>query len=118
MGLLSWLRKKSETDDATRRSLAINDDKELISSQVPELAGMDTVEGMAYALRQIDHWKAQTTPDQISEFINRGKRSIASFEAEGLTMPYWGALWVLRTYQRELGLDVPQVAPSNAGDAT
>ena len=114
MGLLNWLRKNSETGDATRRSLAINDDKELMSSQVPELVGMDNVEGMAYALRQIDDWKADATPDQMSEFISRGKRSIASFEAEGLTMPYWGSLWVLRTYQRELGLDVPKVAPSNA----
>jgi hypothetical protein len=117
MGLLNWLRTRSQSDEATRRSLAMNDDRELIASQVPELAGMGMVEGMAYALQQIEVWKTQATPDQVSEFINRGKRSIASFETEGLTMPYWGSLWVLRTYQRELGLDVPAVAPSNAGGA-
>ncbi len=117
MGLLKWLRTRNQSGEATRRSLAVNDDRELIDSQVPELAGMDMVAGMAYALQQIEDWKIQATPDQVSEFITRGKRSIASFAAEGLTMPYWGSLWVLRTYQRELGLDVPAVAPSNAGQA-
>ena len=110
MGLLNWLRGKTMATNAAKRSLALNDDRELMASQVPELAGMDMVEGMAYALRHIDQWKAVATPSQLSEFRRRGNESIASFEAQGLTMPYWGSLWILRTYQRQLGFDVPEVA--------
>jgi hypothetical protein len=67
---------------------------------------------MAYTLREIEKWKPTATPEQWSEIQRRQTASIASFEADGLIMPYWGNLWLLRTYQRELGLDVPWVAPS------
>jgi len=41
-----------------------------------------------------------------------------SFEREGLTMPYWGSLLVLRTYQAELGLSVPPVSRPGSGVPT
>src|SRR3546814_12100120 len=98
--------------DANRRSVALNDDQVLIAQQVPELAGMSDVQGMAYVLEQIEDWNKICTPEQAATFSGRLMASNESFNAEGLTMPYWGNLWALRTYQTELGMDVPKVAPS------
>lgn len=111
MGLLSWWKRSRERAEANRRSLAINDDKELIEQQVPELVGMTDVEGMAYVLQQIEEWNKSCTPEQAATFAGRLMASNKSFADEGLTMPYWGNLWVLRTYQTALGYDVPRVAP-------
>lgn len=96
---------------AKARDLASNTDQAAIADQVPELVGMDEVEGMAYVLRQIDKWNEDTTKERALELARRLVASNASFEAEGRTMPYWGNLWVLRTYQRELGIEAPDVAP-------
>jgi hypothetical protein len=111
MGWWDWWRERQERAAATRRSVELNSDQQLIAQQVPELAGMGDVEGMAYVLRQIDIWNESCTPDQAATLASRLRSSTASFEAEGLTMPFWGNLWVLRTYQKELGHDVPDVAP-------
>lgn len=111
MGLRSWWRANRERAAAARRSLAINDDQELVARQVPELAGMTDVEGMAYVLRQVDEWNKHCTEEQAITFADRLIASNEAWEAEGLTMPFWGNLWVLRTYQSELGYDVPKVAP-------
>lgn len=51
MGLRSWWRKNREGAADTRRSLAINDDQELIAAQVPELVGLSDVQGMAYVMQ-------------------------------------------------------------------
>lgn len=111
MGLLNWWTSYRENAALTRQSLALNDDQELIAKQVPELAGMSSVEGLAYTLQQIEAWKATCLPDEARAFSRLGNESIASFKSDGLTMPYWGTLWVLRTYQASLGLTVPYVAP-------
>ncbi len=73
---------------------------------------MSDVEGMAYTLQQVELWKATCRPEEAIEFSRRGKASIESFEFDGLTMPYWATLWILRTYQRSIGLNVPDVAPA------
>lgn len=111
MGLRSWWRANREKAEATRRSLALNGDQDLIAQQVPELVGMSDVDGMAYVLEQIREWNKTCTKEQAATFAERLMASSQSFQAEGLTMPYWGNLWVLRTYQTELGLAVPSVAP-------
>jgi hypothetical protein len=111
MGLRSWWRENREKAEATRRSLALNSDQELIAQQVPELIGMSDVEGMAYVVQQIQEWNKTCSKEQAATFARRLIASNESFKADGLTMPYWGNLWVLRTYQTELGFDVPQVAP-------
>jgi hypothetical protein len=111
MGLRDWWRERQERAAATRRSLELNSDKHLIAQQVPELVGMNDVEGMAYVLRQIDLWNETCTPEQAATLASRLSASTDSFESDGLTMPFWGNLWVLRTYQKELGHDVPYVAP-------
>lgn len=110
MGLRSWWQANREQAARARRSLALNDDQELIAQQVPELVGMTDVQGMAYTLQQVDQWKATASAEQLSEFFRRGHESMAAFERDGLIMPYWGSLWILRTYQKSLGLDVPTVA--------
>lgn len=116
MGLRSWWRENRQRAAATRRSLALNDDQELIAQQVPELFGMSDIEGMAYVMREIEEWNKACTPEQAATFAGRLLASNDSFKVEGLTMPYWGNLWVLRTYQTELGYDVPRVAPpGNSG---
>lgn len=106
-----WWRERQERAAATRRSVELNGDHQLIAQQVPELTGMGDVQGMAYVLRQIDIWNETCTPERAATLASRLRASTASFEAEGLTMPFWGNLWVLRTYQKELGHDVPDFAP-------
>lgn len=112
MSLRSWWQQSRKRAAATRLSVAINQDQELIAQQVPELAGMTDVEGMAYVLQQIDKWNETCTPEQATTLAGRLMASNESFDAEGLTMPYWASLWTLRTYQAELGYDVPKVAPA------
>ena len=53
MGLRRWWKAHRERADDARRSVGLNQDQELIAAQVPELAGMSDVEGMAYTLQQI-----------------------------------------------------------------
>ncbi len=107
--LRQWIDRWKRSREVRRLALA-GHDKNLIAQQVPELAGLSEVEGMAYVLQQIEEWKAVSTQEQQQEFKRRGLESIKSFDQYGLVMPYWGALWVLRTYQASLGLDVPRVA--------
>lgn len=114
MGLVSWWRQSREREAATRRSLALNDDEKLIATQVPELAGMGSVQGMAYVLEQIQEWNKTCTKEQAATFSVRLLASNEAWTANRMTMPYWGNLWVLRNYQRELGHDVPHVAPPPA----
>ncbi|MDI1296787.1 MAG: hypothetical protein PSY12_13045 [bacterium] len=111
MGLRSWWRDNREKADAPHPSLTLNGDPELIAQQVPELTGRSDVEGMAYVMQQIQEWNRTCTKEQAAKFAGRLMASNESFQADGLTMPYWGNLWVLRTYQHELGFDVPKVAP-------
>jgi hypothetical protein len=111
MGLRSWLRDNRAKAAERRYWLGLNTDQEVISVQVPELAGMSDVEGMAYVLDQITKWNKTCTPEQSAELSRRLLSSQASWEVEGGTMPYWGNLWALRTYQASLGLIVPAVAP-------
>jgi hypothetical protein len=117
MGLRSWWRESREKAKLTRQSLGINDDQELIAAQVPELAGMSDVEGMAHTLQAIEGWNRSCTPAEAAEFVRRLSNSQEAWRADGLTMPYWGNLWVLRTYQAQLGRDAPAVAPSVATPA-
>jgi hypothetical protein len=116
VGLRSWWRASREKAKRTRRSVAINSDRELIAAQVPELAGMSDVEGMAHTLRVIEEWNRTCTPEEATEFARRLLASQESWRADGMTMPYWGNLWVLRTYEAQLGRDGPAVAtPVDAG---
>ncbi len=109
MGLRSWWKNRNAANESPKSTNTYRDEG-LIAQQVPELVGMDEIEGMAYALQVIEDWKASCTEEQHSEFLRRGKESLKSWDAEGLAMPYWGSLWILRTYQHELGFDVPAVA--------
>ena len=110
MGLRRWWAKQRETAALTRQSLAWNDDPELIAEQVPELTGMSDVEGMAYTLEQMRQWNLTCSRAEAAALANRLAASNEAFEADGLTMPYWGNLWVLRALQAKLGYDVPAVA--------
>jgi hypothetical protein len=111
MGLLDWLKAKREQSAATRLSYDLNADQALIAQQVPELAGRSDVEGMAYVMQQIKEWNEVCSPDQAATFAGRLKASNEAWQQVGIVMPYWGNLWVLRTYQAELGMDVPAVPP-------
>jgi hypothetical protein len=111
MDLLSWWREKRERQRVIRADLALNIDQRVIGEQVPELLGMGDVEGMAYIFRQLDLWNETATPEQAAVLAGRLIASQDSFRSEGRTMPYWANLWVLRNYQRELGIVAPQVAP-------
>ncbi len=113
MGLKSWWRNYRARAALDRKSIELNENQDLIAAQVPELTDMTSVEGMAYVLEQINEWNKDCTPEQAQELATRLAASQESFTADGLVMPYWGNLWVLRTYQLELGLDVPRVAPPN-----
>lgn len=111
MGILDWWREKREQDARTRKSIELARDEELIAAQVPELTSMNEVERMAFILEEIENWNKICTPIQAAKFEQDLLESNEVWEREGLIMPYWGNLWVLRSVQRDLGLDVPWVAP-------
>ncbi len=72
---------------------------------------------MAYTLRQIDEFRLIASPEEWLEVQRRQSLSLDAFKEQGLVMPYWGNLWLLRHYQNELGHDVPWVAPSQQSPA-
>ena len=109
--MFAWLKTHREKAERARRSVAISNDQSLIADQVPELAGMSDVEGMAHVFVVLDEFRANSTQEQRNELQRRLGESSASFDQQGLTMPYWGNLWVVRTYQAQLGWDVPAVKP-------
>lgn len=118
MGLGGWLSERklaATTRTAERRRQnehrRTSQDPAVIASQVPELAGMTDVQGMAYTLEQVRNWRASVPVELGAELDQRLRDSQKGFTDIGLVMPYWGNLWVLRTYQRSLGLNVPEVAP-------
>ncbi|MGQ2930796.1 MAG: hypothetical protein ACT6Q3_10015 [Sphingopyxis sp.] len=108
--MLGWWKRWRDRTAETKASLAISDNIEFRASQVPELIGMEDVEAMAYILKQIEEWNSICTSSQSAEYASRLKASGDAWNEQGLTMPYWGNLWVLRTYQSELGLSVPPVS--------
>lgn len=112
MGLGDWWRAKRQAASAQRLSLALNTDQNLIEQHVPELCGMSDVEGMAHVLQQIEAWNQLCSPEESATFVARLQASNEAWAGEGLTMPYWGNLWVLRQLQAELGWDVPAVSRS------
>ncbi len=104
--------------ELTRRSVQINEDEEAIARLAPELAGMGFVKGGAFVLSEIDRFRENCTPEQAVELARRLLASNESWKSEGLTMPYWGNLVVLRTLQAEIdqsttsrlhGVDQPPV---------
>jgi hypothetical protein len=68
--------------------LALNDDKQLIAQQVPELTGMSDVEGMAYTLEQIRQWNLTCSQNQAAALVARLAASDEAFKADGLMMRY------------------------------
>ena len=114
MGIKNWWIEKKQRAAKMRQILEIENSQELITQQVPEVAGKSDVERMAYILDQIKDWNGYCTPEQAQTFASRLKASQEAWESDGLIMPSWGNLWVLRNYQRELGFDVPHVAPPTA----
>ena len=112
MGLKSWWAGSKERASQNRQQQSFAN-PQLIASQVPELTGMSFVDGAAHTLEETEAWRQTASEQEWAEVQRRQLETIATFEAEGVVMPYWGNLWLLRTYQRELGLDVPWVAPAN-----
>lgn len=112
MGLKDWWQARKVTASAQRSSLALNADQGLIGLNVPELLGMSDVEGMAYVLQQIEAWNHQCSQEEAVTFVARLQASKEAWDSEGLTMPYWGNLWILRNLQAELGWEVPTVSRS------
>lgn len=111
MGISSWWKAKRAASQALAANLALNSDQNVIAEQVPELLGMSDVEGMDYTLRTLREWRSTATAEHAQELNRRLQVSQEAWKEGALTMPYWGNLWVLRTYQADLGEDAPHVAP-------
>lgn len=103
MGLFDWWRQRNERAELARESVRISEDQDAIAEHAPELVGMDFVEGGAFILREIEAFNATATPDESAELAGRLMGSQRSWAADGLTMPYWANLVVLRRLQAELG---------------
>ena len=111
MSLFSWWKNNREQNRKLQDDLALNSDQTLIGEQVPELLGKAEVEGMAFVLEEIRKWRATASVEEGDELQRRMRGSSEALDVEGRIMPYWANLWLLRTYQQQLGLDVPWVAP-------
>lgn len=102
MGLLGWWRARKERQALVRESVRISEDPAAIAEHAPELVGMSFVEGGAYIMRAIDEFNETATPEQSAMFAGRLIASQQAWADDGLTMPYWANLWILRTLQTEL----------------
>lgn len=96
------LASTREQNEANRRSVELSEDEGLIAEHAPEVAGMGFVDGGAFILRAIKEWQATASQAELHEFARRLQASQASWTAEGLTMPWWGNLKVLRDYEADL----------------
>ena len=113
--LSAWKRWRAKVA-ANRLSLQISDDVEFRARYTPELIGMSDVEAMAHTLQQADLWKAECSPDQLLDFRRLAESIHTTWASSGLTMPYWGTLWALRSVQKAHGLNVPEVAANSLND--
>jgi hypothetical protein len=102
MRILDWWTARKRKIERTKRSGAISDDEALIAQHAPELTGMGFVDGGAFILDQIDTFNKTATPEQSLELTARLQASHVSWEEEGLTMPYWANLVVLRRLQADI----------------
>lgn len=104
-GLKARRAEKKARAALTRRSVELSEDEGLIAQNAPEVAGMGFVNGGAYILDAIREWRQTATEEQCVEFAGRLKASQDTWSEDGLTMPWWGNLVVLRNYQAELAAD-------------
>ncbi len=102
MGIREWLRVRQRRIELTRRSVDLSNDERLIAENAPELSGMGFVKGAAFVLEQIDEFNKTATEAHSIELAGRLLASNRSWEADGLAMPYWGNLVVLRRLQADI----------------
>lgn len=112
MSIRNWLQVRKERAEKRRINLELNSNQQIIAEKVPELIGLSEVDGMAYVLQQIQRWNKTCSEIEAAILSERLEQSNFEWQSEGLIMPYWGNLWVLRTYQTELGHDIPVAATS------
>ena len=110
MRIPGWLELTSALS-AARRRVAGGTRSGEEAEPVPELSGLSQAAARDYAMRQIQEWLAICDPEQAATFGDKLDGASRMWSERGLQMPDWGHLWILRTYQRELGLQVPAVVP-------
>ncbi len=117
MGLRNWWNASREKAAVARCFSDINEDQVLIEAQVPELAGMTSVQGIAHSLQQFIEWNSTCTTQDAAEVAGRVAASCESLRAQGLPVPYWCDLWVLRRYQAASAVERPARGGASDGSA-
>jgi len=112
MRFRDWWMGGLEKAKVARRSADLNEDQVSIEARLPELAGLDSVEGAAYSCQQFLEWNCTCTVKQASEVAGLIAASSERWRAEGLLIPYWGDLWVLRRYQASSVLQMGSLGTS------
>ena len=102
MSIRGWWNARKAKSERTQMSVDINEDEDAISLMAPEVAGMGFVRGGAFVLKALDEFNQGCTHEQSLELAARLIASQESWQSEGLTMPYWGSLVVLRKLQSEI----------------
>jgi hypothetical protein len=102
MGISAWWNERMRRVGSAQRTPETDNDQRAIARLAPEVWGMNFVAGAAYVLDKVMIFQESCTPAQAKIFTSRLSESRRLWEAQELTMPYWGNLAVLRTLQGEI----------------
>jgi hypothetical protein len=93
------------------------DDEQAINRHAPEVAGMDPAKAAAFVRSSLALFHEGCLPIQekiLAAWLSDARRV---WQAQGLAMPYWGNLVVLRSLQAEIALQtLPEEAPLRPAD--
>jgi hypothetical protein len=106
MGIIAWWSERTK-----RAPQEAQCDENAIARLAPELSGMALVEGASHVRHKLEVFQESCTPAQAKILTSRLLASRQIWEAQGLAMPYWGTLVVLRTLQAEIAAQSVTLAP-------
>jgi hypothetical protein len=104
MGFAAWWSESRRRAEFAQCALEMSCDAGAIARLAPEVAGMSAVRGAAYVLQRIAIFQESSTPAQARMLAARLLEVRQVWEGQGLPMPYWGNLAVLRTLQAEIAV--------------
>jgi hypothetical protein len=99
-----WWSESRKRAEFAQRALDMSCDAGAIARLAPEVAGMSAARGAAYVCQRIAIFQESSTSAQARMLAARLLEARQVWEGQGLPMPYWGNLAVLRTLQAEIAV--------------
>jgi hypothetical protein len=110
MGFAAWWNGYRRRASLAQHALEMTCDARAMTRMAPEIAGMSAAQGGRYVRQRIAIFQECGTPGEAATLATRLSQAQRMWEGQGLPMPYWGDLVVLRTLQAEIAVLSPDHA--------